>query len=63
MNSLKAKRCFLEGNEPKTKKLILYPEDFYRTHIWQDICDCLEVSYNSAEVHIEFVNAKNNEND
>jgi len=45
------------------KKLTLYPEDFEKTYIWKDICDCLGISYNSPEVHIEFVNVKTYEDD
>ena len=47
----------------KIKKLTLYPEDFEKTHIWKDICDCLGISYNSPEVHIEFINVKTYEDD
>lgn len=46
-----------------TKKLTLYPEDFEKTHIWKDVCDCLGVSYNSQEIHIECINVKTYEDD
>jgi RNA-binding protein YlmH len=49
--------------QAETKKLTLYPEDFEKTHIWKDICDCLGISYNSPEVHIEFINVKTYEDD
>ena len=41
------------------KKLTLYPEDFEKTYIWKDVCDCL----GSPEVHIEFINVKTYEDD
>jgi hypothetical protein len=46
-----------------TKKLTLYPEDFEKTYIWKDICDCLEISYNSQEIHLECFNIKTYEDD
>jgi hypothetical protein len=50
-------------NSQYKKTLTLYPEDFEKTYIWKDICDCLEISYNSPEVHIEFINVKTYEDD
>ena len=46
-----------------TKKLTLYPDDFEKTHIWIDICDCLGVSYNSQEIHMDCINIKTYEDD
>lgn len=53
----------LSNTHKQTKKLTLYPEDFEKTYIWKDVCDCLGISYNSPEVHIEFINVKTYEDD
>lgn len=30
----------------------LYPEDFDKTRTWFDICDCLDLDHNTAEIHL-----------
>lgn len=36
--------------------LNLYPEDFERYYIWEQICDCLGVSYDAVEIILEVKN-------
>jgi hypothetical protein len=36
------------------KTLKLYPEDFEKSHIWNDICDVLGVPYSADSISVEF---------
>lgn len=38
----------------KENLLILYKEDFERTHIWEDICTILAVPISAESVYIRF---------
>ena len=47
--------------EKKTESrgiLRLYPEDFEKERIWADVCDVLEIPYNSDSVEFEFSNVR-----
>lgn len=47
----------------KKNILNLYPEDFENYTIWEDICDILNISYQSNGVEIEFKQAEAIENE
>ena len=45
----------------KKNILNLYPEDFENYSIWEDICDVLNMSYQSTGISVEFTNVSEKE--
>ena len=48
-----------EEKKTESKRILrLYPDDFEKERIWADVCDVLEIPFNSDIVEFEFSNVK-----
>lgn len=47
----------------KKNILKLYPTDFAYIRDWEDICDALNIDYQSKGIKLEFIKAEEIEND